>query len=198
VANDMWWGCGAGLAAGTGPTGIRVLGSKSGNWVKTRRIWNEHTYHVTNVNDDATIPAKETPNWTVKGLNDFRQNVQPTAQFDAPDAIVSLDGSCSASATLTARVSNIGQAVLPAGVTVGFYSGDPKGTHTKIGSGATTIAIAPGGFDDVTLAWKASADYLAGSLGVYAVVDDGSPPHTWHECDTDNDTSDVFYAKCAK
>jgi hypothetical protein len=198
VANDMWWGCGAGLGAGTGPTGLRVLGSKSGSWVKTRRIWNQHTYHVTNVNDDATIPAKEAPNWKTKGLDDFRQNVQPKGQFDAPDAIVEVDGGCANPATIEARVRNIGQASLPAGVAVGFYSGDPKGTSTKIGSGTTKIAIAPGGFDTVTITWKATPDYYAGSLGVFAVVDDGSPAHAWHECKTDNDTSAVFHAKCAK
>ena len=29
--------------------GIRVFGSAKGSWVRTRRIWNQHTYHVTNV-----------------------------------------------------------------------------------------------------------------------------------------------------
>lgn len=198
VANDMWWGCGAGLAAGTGPTGMRVLGSKSGSWVKTRRIWNEHTYHVTNVNDDATIPKKEVPNWSVKGLDDFRQNVQPKGQFDAPDAIVEVEGNCANPATLIGRVRNIGQATLPGGVVVGFYSGDPKAAKTKLGSATTKSAIAPGGFEDVSIKWTATPDYLGGSLGIFAVVDDGSPPHAWHECKTDNDTSAVFHAKCAK
>jgi hypothetical protein len=31
---------------------------------------------------------------------------------------------------------------------------------------------------------------------VYAVVDDGMPAHTWHECDTTNDTSAAVSGKC--
>jgi hypothetical protein len=43
-------------------------------WIQARRIWNQHTYHVTNVREDATIPQFEEPNW--KTLNTFRTNAQ--------------------------------------------------------------------------------------------------------------------------
>ncbi len=43
-------------------------------WIQARRIWNQHTYHVTNVREDATIPQFEAPNW--KTLNTFRTNAQ--------------------------------------------------------------------------------------------------------------------------
>ncbi len=196
VANDMWWGCGAGLGASTGPTGFRVIGSKGGNWVRTRRIWNQHTYHVTNVNDDASIPRKEVTNWTSKGLNDFRQNVQPKGLFDAPNAVVEVDASCTTPATVRAKVRNVGQATLPAGVVVGFYSGDPT-TKTKIGKATTTGAIAPGGFEILEIKWDAPSEFRSGSLGVFGIVDDETPVvHVWHECKTDDDTSPVFKAKC--
>ncbi len=29
--------------------GIRVFGDSKGQWVRTRRVWNQHAYHVTNV-----------------------------------------------------------------------------------------------------------------------------------------------------
>ena len=41
---------------GSKQSGIRVFGSASGSWVRTRDIWNEHTYHITNINDDGTVP----------------------------------------------------------------------------------------------------------------------------------------------
>ena len=56
----------------------------SNNWVRTRRIWNQHTYHVTNVTEDGQIPRHEAPNWLDPGLNNFRQNVQTDGLFDAP------------------------------------------------------------------------------------------------------------------
>jgi hypothetical protein len=195
VANDYGRGCAGG--AGTGPRGLRVIGSKSGNWVRTRRIWNQHTYHVTNVNDDATIPAKELVNWKTKGLNNFRQNVQPRGMFDAPNAIAELEGSCTMPATLRARVRNIGLATLPAGVVVGFYEGDPAGTKTKIGSATTAAPILPGGSETVDLKWDpAPAGYYTGGVGVFVIVADDGTPTSVHECKTTDNTSKVFKNKC--
>ena len=57
----------------TAPT-IQVIGDASNRWVGARRIWNQHTYHVTNVREDGTIPMNETPSWTQ--LNTFRTNAQ--------------------------------------------------------------------------------------------------------------------------
>lgn len=197
VGNDMWWGCSGTMGPSTGPTGLRVIGSKSGNWVRTRRIWNQHTYHVTNVNDDATIPAKELVNWKQKGLNNFRQNVQPRGAFDAPNAIVEVDGSCSTPVVLRARIRNIGVASLPAGVVVGFYEGDPAGMSTKIGTGKTAAAIPPGGFELVEITWDAApTGYKTGSVGVYAKVADEGTPISVHECKTTDNLSKIFKNKC--
>ena len=197
VGNDMWWGCSGDKGPGTGPTGLRVIGSKSGNWVRTRRIWNQHTYHVTNINDNATVPAKEVVNWKQKGLNNFRQNVQPRGVFDAPNAIVEVDGSCATPVTLRARVRNIGVASLPSGVVVGFYEGDPAGMSTKIGTGKTTTSILPGGFELVEITWDAApTGYKTGAIGVFAKVADEGTPISVHECKTNDNTSKVFKNKC--
>ncbi len=66
--------------------GLRVFGDDQGKWVRTRRVWNQHAYHVTNVDEDGTIPKNELPNWTQPRLNNFRQNVQPLGEFSAPDS----------------------------------------------------------------------------------------------------------------
>ncbi len=57
----------------TSPT-VQVIRDKMDRWIQARRIWNEHTYHVTNVREDGTIPAHEVPAWTQ--LNTFRANAQ--------------------------------------------------------------------------------------------------------------------------
>ncbi len=56
----------------TGPTGLRVFGDLDGGWRPTRPIWNQYSYHVTNVNDDSTIPAHEANSW--QSSNTYRQN----------------------------------------------------------------------------------------------------------------------------
>ena len=57
--------------------------------MQTRRIWNQHTYHITNVRADGTIPAVEQNNWLVPGLNNFRLN--EFGQFEAPPCDIDND-----------------------------------------------------------------------------------------------------------
>ena len=53
---------------------LQVIRDAEDRWIQARRIWNQHTYHVTNVREDGTIPAVEPPHWTL--LNTFRTNAQ--------------------------------------------------------------------------------------------------------------------------
>jgi hypothetical protein len=57
----------------TAPT-IQAIRDIEDRWVPARRIWNQHTYHVTNVREDGTIPQYETPHW--EQLNTFRTQAQ--------------------------------------------------------------------------------------------------------------------------
>lgn len=54
--------------------GIYVYGDIDEEWVPTRPLWNQHTYHITNVLIDGTIPQDEDINWLVPHLNNFRLN----------------------------------------------------------------------------------------------------------------------------
>ncbi|MBN2320579.1 MAG: VCBS repeat-containing protein [Acidobacteria bacterium] len=68
---------------GYGPQrGIYVYRDADNKWVKTRQLWNQHTYHITNINPNGTIPAVETNNWEVEGLNNFRLNEY--GEFEGP------------------------------------------------------------------------------------------------------------------
>ena len=53
---------------------LQVVRDKEDRWVGARRIWNQHTYHVTNVREDGTIPQMEKPHWL--DLNTFRTQAQ--------------------------------------------------------------------------------------------------------------------------
>jgi hypothetical protein len=53
---------------------VQVIRDAKDRWVPARRIWNQHAYHVTNVNEDGTIPQFEAPNWQT--LNTFRIQAQ--------------------------------------------------------------------------------------------------------------------------
>ena len=57
----------------TSPT-VQVIRDIDDRWIQARRIWNQHTYHVTNVREDGTIPQFEPPHW--QSLNTFRTQAQ--------------------------------------------------------------------------------------------------------------------------
>jgi len=57
----------------TSNTGIEVYGNDA-EWPCARRIWNQHTYHITNIDDDLTVPDFETYNWDT--YNNYRAQLQ--------------------------------------------------------------------------------------------------------------------------
>ncbi|MBZ5710242.1 FG-GAP-like repeat-containing protein [Nannocystis pusilla] len=167
--------------------GVRIFGDANNQWVRTRRIWNQHAYHVTNVAEDGTIPTVEASNWTTPGLNNFRQNVQPEGEFAAPDLVVSGTTECFDGFRAHARVRNLGQAAVPAGVPVGFYEGDPDQGGLFLGSGITTKVLYPAEAQELTLELPdIPPGFIDGSKPLVLIVDDGAPDHPWHECRTDN------------
>lgn len=181
---------------GSQQRGVRVFGDQEGNWVRTRRIWNQHAYHVTNVEEDGSIPTAEVPNWTVPRLNNFRQNVQPEGEFSAPDLIVSVGPDCSPTAYgVVATVRNIGRAAVPAGVPVTFYAGDPAAGGELLGTMNTTKELYPAEGEELILVPETSVQALRdGAVEAWAVVDEGNPVHTWRECRPDNNDASSLVA----
>jgi hypothetical protein len=53
---------------------VQVVRDQMDRWIPARRIWNQHTYHVTNVREDGTIPQFEPKSW--QNLNTFRTQAQ--------------------------------------------------------------------------------------------------------------------------
>ncbi len=59
---------------GGGDPCIQAIRDVQDRWIQARRIWNQHSYHVSNVREDGTIPQFEPKSW--EGLNTFRTNAQ--------------------------------------------------------------------------------------------------------------------------
>ncbi len=55
--------------------GVRVFGF-DGVWGPARPVWNQHSYHITNINDDLSVPVNEPQSWLVH--NTFRTQTSLT------------------------------------------------------------------------------------------------------------------------
>ncbi|MFQ5859549.1 MAG: CARDB domain-containing protein, partial [Anaerolineae bacterium] len=175
-----------------GPRGIQVYGDLNDRWAPTRPIWNQHTYHVTNVEDDGTVPQVETDNWQL--YNNYRVNIRTglLPGISAPDLTASylrVDvGTYPAAVSFTGRIGNGGAAEVPAGLRVAFYAcpepcrmdGDPSAGGTRLGSTTTSRALAPGEYEDMTFTWTAPG---SGLQTVYVVADDDD---AYTECNEAN------------
>jgi fibro-slime domain-containing protein/uncharacterized repeat protein (TIGR01451 family) len=165
-----------GFDGNTSTQGLHVLGNPA--WRGTRPIWNEHSYHVTNVQLDGTVPAVETPPW--QGDNTWRanQSLAPVVHHK-PNATIGLPRvapPATQGAEITLRVGNGGLGVLPAGTQVTAYLGSPA-QNVVAGQTATSRALRPGEWEDVVLVWQQPGP--AGAAAT-AVVD---PQSKVAECD---------------
>ncbi|MDD9966305.1 MAG: VCBS repeat-containing protein [Myxococcales bacterium] len=136
-----------------GTAGIFVFGDPFDRWVGTRPIWNQFTYHVTNVTNDGDIPEAERDNWTDQDLNNYRQNVQGEGVFNAPNLTVTLTvvtRCLDRSLSLVAVVSNAGSRGVPAGVHVDFFQTQP-GDRMHVGTVMTEDALLPGGSERMSV-----------------------------------------------
>ena len=121
-----------------GFAGVRVYHDIADRWVRSRNIWNQHAYSITNVNDDGTIPKTSdwVANWKHAGpaYNDFRKNTPGTADpLKSPDltakgsSMTCKDGKL----TLSVQVCNRGAEKAADNYTVTFYEGN-KADPAKI------------------------------------------------------------------
>ncbi|MFO0551663.1 MAG: CARDB domain-containing protein [Polyangiaceae bacterium] len=110
--------------------GIEVWGEPTDKWVSARRIWSEHSYHVTNVTEGGSVPVTEPENWLPYNgrlYNTYRSN--PRSYGVAPDlAVTAIQftspgeacGTLSDQIDITFEIKNLGDLRVGPGVTVHF------------------------------------------------------------------------------
>lgn len=183
-----------------GPTqGILVFRDIADNWVNSRPIWNQHVYYVTNVEDSGKIPTLNNAklNWTIEGLNNFRQNVQgklqPTLAPDIttkPEIIPNCDEKNKI--TIPVEVCNRGAAPVEEGIPVAFFSGNPK-TADILCLKETTKPLFPEECEQIVCQIKIDPEK---SYDIYVVSDFWGEKGKNTECKEENNSAVYYGVSC--
>lgn len=133
--------------------GVEIWGDARGRWVGARRIWNQHAFHITSVDERGHIASPEVPSWTV--LNAYRQNLRLGGDVLVVPDLWGGRGQylCTGAnrAEMRITVSNYGLERVGAGVIVALYRGDPDRGGVRIAEATTTTILpAEGGSETVT------------------------------------------------
>ena len=183
-----------------GPHGVTVFGDADHSWVPGRRIWNQHAYSITNVDDDGSIPATPDVNWDT--YNSFRSGdvAEPVDPATSVNLSVEIVDVC---------VDECAAGAMVAWVSVGNAGPDPVEDDVLVEvigvlDDASEVVLAtetvPGPFAS---AWGADAQALridapAGLVSLRARVDHGDDAADSQiaECDEGDNTTTWTGALC--
>ncbi len=162
---------------------VQVYRSKSFPWVSARPVWNQHGYFNTNINDDLTVPIVQ-QDMLNKGLggafNTFLAQTSilstgSTPAFAAADATLDILGvgtdNCPTVLEVEMKVENLGDAPIPAGTPIAYYTSNPTTTMaTLLGTSTVPNTIDIDSMD--TFSFGLDISPLLTPINIYAVVND--------------------------
>ncbi|MBQ9816808.1 MAG: VCBS repeat-containing protein [Proteobacteria bacterium] len=185
--------------------GIMILRDRLDRWVSSRTIWNQHSYNITNVDDDGRIP--KTSDWKLnfqtEGLNNYRQQKQgATGTGVAPDItgrFTSAADACRGDASgisLKAQVCNRGTKAVGSKMPAVFYKGSIAPENILCVSYTEDMVPVKDCRDVSCSITKQQAEELTNVKIILVVNDDGKGGKTTVECNEGNNTDEITMAGC--
>lgn len=179
--------------------GITMIRDASERWVRSRPIWNQNAYSITNVNIDGSIPINPEPSW--ERFNSFRENLQPDGKaHEAPD-LTALGGEVTRVAcgtvTLSAKLFNRGAQPVSPGLKYRFYLKEDEQSERTLCEGESTMRLLPGTHEEVSCFWAtASEEGAIVWIEVDPVTEPSLPAGGRAECVETNNLSSIFVPSC--
>lgn len=169
-------------------TGLTVLGDANDSWMAGSKIWNQHAYWITNVEQDGTVPANPDTNWL--SYNNFRSGDMTAGSGGVyPDAVPEIVEICTEECDeerlrVVVRVGNAGMDDLPVGVSIAVY-GSYGAAWVLLETRFTSEVVASG---DTTegMVFDLNPKYVDASIKV--VVADDPDSAFFVDCHSDNDS----------
>ncbi len=169
--------------------GITVFGDADASWRSGRKVWNQHAYHITNVDDDGGIPTTADRNWLT--YNNFRSGDIGAGGvgYSGPDLIVEVEDVCidecdAGRLTVWVTVGNAGFEDVSTDVDLKVIGVLDSGDERLLDQFTVTDTITAG---MQLSAFESLIDPMPeGLVGVYAKVDKG------------NDATDDAVSECVE
>ncbi len=187
VANDQSRSCANwyGDSSYQERSGVYVYEDPNELWVHTRSIWNQHAYHIDNINDDGSLPMSSPNSWETH--NTFRANRQGEVPLNAADvAVTSVQVNtvtCPPEMLFLVTIENEGISSIPAGMPVSIYD---VTRDLYLFTIDTEEAIPPGGVITVNLAYQVSQSQLNLPMDLMIIAnDDGDGEGIVYDCNPD-------------
>ena len=166
-------------------TGMSVYGDATNSWAPARKVWNQHDYTITNINDDLSVPVTAVANFTV--YNSFHSALSSApgealnAEIEAEIVSVCRDDCDAGWLTVVARPRNTGSSEIPAGLNVALYGRTSSG-DVLLDTETITDAI-PSGKTSTGVEFRVATSDLAGVDSLwFQADDDGTGTGSVAEC----------------
>jgi len=180
--------------------GIFVLSDPMNRWMPSRPLWTQHSYHITEINDDLSVPSIEPASWL--GYNNYRKNVQgagmaaPATDYTGGGGEATrLRDDCASEVALSAKICNRGATLSPSGVAGTFFDGDPRVPGgSVICTVETTLSLDPGACEVVSCLW--SQPPPSGGNVWFRANDESGHPGVLAECKSGNNLVQLPQFSC--
>ena len=170
--------------------GVEIWGDARGRWVGSRRIWNQHAYHIDNVEEDGSIPMRPVRSW--ENHNSFRQNFREELDVLATPDLWGGHGDyeCLGPRRARLRIQVFNYGLERAGtVVIGVYRGDPE-LGNRIAEARTQRPLLPRGDSEIV---EVDVELLSPAESLYAVLDE---EETVFECREGNNEVLIWNPVC--
>ncbi len=166
---------------------LTVYGDADESWPPGRKVWSQHGYYITNIEDDGTVAASTPNNFAL--YNSYRSGDvgrPPSEYWDLLAEVVDVcEDECASDAVyVQGRVSNAGNIEAPAGIPVSLRAG----AGGDIIAVSITADVIPPGSTGETVEFTVLASEITGSKPVVTVDEDSSGNSGIYECDETNNT----------
>ena len=187
-----------GHCSATGSIGaISVYGDADGSWPPGRKIWNQHAYYITNIEELGGVPAPTANNWP--DYNSFRSGDvgrPPGEYWDLRAEVLDVceDECDTGKVYIAARVLNAGNVDAPAGIPVSL----------RAGAGGIVLAVQPttevlfAGKSGEALYFEVEASAIAGKIPAVTADEDETGSGILYECEEDNNIEVWTSAVCGE